>query len=358
MTVCRQQCLPAHPWRHMNLHQAKGLEAPYVFLADPTGGSDGEISRTLRGPQRRPSSRFLADLHHRWRVQPAGLGIPGRLGPAHAQEKLYQDAEPSRLLYVAATRAGSRLMVTQRANANKRDPWSPLEEYLADCADLKLPEAVEHPQPPQRVLPADASTAAAAEQSQRWSGVCRPGYALAAAKAISVAGSRLSPAAGKHGTEWGSVIHLLLETAMRNRRRTCIPWPPPASPIKGWILLRRRCRRHGPSRDALRHMGTSEEQHSSTRRSPVPDAHAPRPEYGRCGSRDSSRCHRPGVSRSNRLGRGGLQNRCAYGRRAATTVAHYRGQVAAYADFWQASVGEPIAETGLYFTHLQRYAKL
>ena len=150
---------PCPPVRIMNLHQAKGLEVPCVFLADPTGGSDHEpelyVDRS--GDRVRGFLRICATVGE---FNQQVLAYPVGWDQHAAQETLYQDAECNRLLYVAATRAGSRLMVTQRANANKRNPWSPLEEYLADCADLKLPEAVERPQPPQRVLPADASTAA------------------------------------------------------------------------------------------------------------------------------------------------------------------------------------------------------
>ena len=50
---------------------------------------------------------------------------------------------------------------------------------------------------------------------QRWETVSRPTYATAAAKAISLGDGRRAVTAGEHGTEWGTVIHLLLEAAMR-----------------------------------------------------------------------------------------------------------------------------------------------
>ena len=57
---------------------------------------------------------------------------------------------------------------------------------------------------------------AAADIQQRWETVSRPTYATAAAKAISLSDGRRGVTSGEHGTEWGTVIHLLLETAMRN----------------------------------------------------------------------------------------------------------------------------------------------
>jgi ATP-dependent helicase/nuclease subunit A len=57
---------------------------------------------------------------------------------------------------------------------------------------------------------------AAADIQQRWEAVLRSTYATAAAKAISLSDGRRGVTSGEHGTEWGTVIHLLLETAMRN----------------------------------------------------------------------------------------------------------------------------------------------
>jgi ATP-dependent helicase/nuclease subunit A len=36
-------------------------------------------------------------------------------------------------------------------------------------------------------------------------------------------------------------------------------------------------------------------------------------------------------------------------------VEHYRGQVEAYATFWQETTGQPVLEKGLYFTHSGTY---
>ena len=144
------------------------------------------------------------------------LAYPAGWDAYAAREKQFQDAERDRLLYVAATRAGTRLVVAQREKGNTRNPWVPLEKYLADCPSSVLPEGAEHKPLSERVIADDAAVAAAAAISHRWSQVCQPSYAVAAVKTISVTPTRLSPSAGEHGTEWGSVIHLLLENAMRD----------------------------------------------------------------------------------------------------------------------------------------------
>jgi ATP-dependent helicase/nuclease subunit A len=107
--------------RVMNLHKAKGLEATVVFLADPTGVSsyepDVHIERSggrVRGYMAVSRSRGTG----RERVaQPVGW-------EEHAlREKQFLEDEELRLRYVAATRARSLLVVSQRPAANHRNPW-------------------------------------------------------------------------------------------------------------------------------------------------------------------------------------------------------------------------------------------
>ena len=50
-------------------------------------------------------------------------------------------------------------------------------------------------------------------------------------------------------------------------------------------------------------------------------------------------------------------DRIAFGHVPAA-VEHYRAQVQTYADAWQGIVGQPLHERGLYFTHLNAYAKV
>ena len=136
------------PVRIMNLHQAKGLEAPIVFLADPTGvfNHQPQIHIDRNGGLTRgylailgPSSGFHRPL----------LAYPEQWQEFTEEEGRFQKAEKDRLLYVATTRAGKRLIVTQRKKANHLNPWSPLNAYLDGYEELKTPRAL---------APAKAST--------------------------------------------------------------------------------------------------------------------------------------------------------------------------------------------------------
>ena len=61
------------------------------------------------------------------------------------EEGKFLKAEKDRLLYVAATRGGNRLVVTQREKANHWNPWSPLNGHLGDCEDLEVPKVASPP---------------------------------------------------------------------------------------------------------------------------------------------------------------------------------------------------------------------
>jgi hypothetical protein len=101
------------PVRIMNLHQAKGLEAPVVFLADPTGAFSHEpqihIDRS-GGPTR----GYMAIYGKTSGYHPPLLAYPEQWKTFAEEEQQFQKAEKDRLLYVATTRAGNRLIVSQR----------------------------------------------------------------------------------------------------------------------------------------------------------------------------------------------------------------------------------------------------
>jgi len=137
------------------------LEAPYLFLADPTGASDHEPQLHVdRGGNR--VRGFLCISVPRGEFTSEVLAYPSGWDAYAAREKQFQDAERDRLLYVAATRAGTRLVVAQREKVNTRNPWAPLEKYLDDCPSLVFPEGAERKPLSERVIADDAAAAAAA----------------------------------------------------------------------------------------------------------------------------------------------------------------------------------------------------
>ena len=201
--------------RLMNLHKAKGLEAPVVFLADPTGeynppptlhvDRSEEVVRgylAICGERRGKGSRPLLALPQGW----DGLA---------KKENKFVDAESKRLLYVAITRAGAALIVSQRDHGNRWNPWSQLAPFLE--SEGVLPDPGEQAPPPleQRTVTADDIATAREAILRRRRTLVTPTYAIGAAKEIALAGSAFPSRAGGEGAAWGSLVHLLLETAIK-----------------------------------------------------------------------------------------------------------------------------------------------
>jgi ATP-dependent helicase/nuclease subunit A len=213
--------------RVMNLHQAKGLEAPVVFLADPA--SEWQPEPEVYVDRSGPVSRGYMAISEPWKGYKPGrlLAHPDDWPTLSEREKRFQDAERQRLLYVAATRAGSSLTITQRQERNHDNPWRFFEQYLHD--QLPPPESTmpEPAQPNSTTVTFDEVNGAINHISQRWSKVRTPTYQSEAMKTLSLekapAAPRLtgedsqSPAA-IGGADRGTVIHALLEAAMNRPR--------------------------------------------------------------------------------------------------------------------------------------------
>lgn len=231
--------------RVMNLHKAKGLEAPVVFLANPTGKAKHEVAlhisreaQTIRG--------YLA-VSDKGRL----LATPENWEAWQSQEEQFLAAERERLYYVAATRAESCLIISQREH-KKNAQYNPWEVFYEN-----LKEAPVMPDPSSGVLdlsplvgerkkggpsPDDHQTVAhllsefhtfASDLKCRREQVLSPTYEAQRAKEYSLSQSPahvesgwmssleetgetpvMPPPEGEHGCEWGIVVHQLLQVAM------------------------------------------------------------------------------------------------------------------------------------------------
>lgn len=124
--------------RIMTIHKAKGLEFPVVFLSNASAGRGGGAAPvSLR----------------EWASGRAGLRLPGvAAGAAMAwlevQERLRQEHETVRLLYVAMTRAKERLFILGKESGDRHaltsllaraGVWTAEEENSVDVAGWRLP---------------------------------------------------------------------------------------------------------------------------------------------------------------------------------------------------------------------------
>jgi ATP-dependent helicase/nuclease subunit A len=213
--------------RLMNLHQAKGLEARVVILADPSGAKrrapDMHVERSSEG-------RAVGYM----RVTEAGEGFQSDRAlamPLEWEEKAvaeegFEAAEEVRLLYVAVTRAKEELVVA-RWHEGPDSPWQALHPWLDERATpLDLEAGKPAPRARVEVTAAEVrerSTAAA----ERLEALRTPTYAqwsvTELAKAPGLDGDAEEPAGrrsqagvdrgGFRGYSWGSAVHGALAAA-------------------------------------------------------------------------------------------------------------------------------------------------
>ena len=201
--------------RVMNLHKAKGLEAPVVFLADPSGG-DYEHPISIHIDRSAETTKGFLALHDpNQEFHPPEMAIPTQWDDWEKREKIFKDAEQKRLMYVAATRACDELIIVQRESYNNRNPWKIMEKEVTTLADeFRAPATVlpDHDSPVE--ITNDEVVKAQQRLDERWKKILPPTYSTAGVKEISVGKKTVSIPGRQHGTEWGTVIHSLLEVAM------------------------------------------------------------------------------------------------------------------------------------------------
>jgi ATP-dependent helicase/nuclease subunit A len=234
------ESLPLEPGRSavvrlMNLHKAKGLEAKVVFLADPCGDRWRHVSKKVERHGDRARGWFSIEKDgegygNKVIAQPAGWD--GKV----AEELLYLDAEEARLRYVAATRARELLVVGRWAKPGTGRPWGTFEQFLAGVPELPVPTKVAIPavQAP-KISVASRTAANALRESEHSHGreatwsvtsvtaearhiakMARPVEAMPDDPTKVVTAD--SPARrADAGMAWGTLIHGLLEHAMRHK---------------------------------------------------------------------------------------------------------------------------------------------
>lgn len=118
----------ANSVRVMNVHKAKGLEAPIVFLSHPAKlvSSETFLSQHIKREDDESFGYFSFSTRNGFQMKELALPIDWKI---HKQEELlYLEEEEFRILYVAATRAEKALIISSSAKGNKKNPWSKLFE--------------------------------------------------------------------------------------------------------------------------------------------------------------------------------------------------------------------------------------
>lgn len=221
--------------RVMNLHKAKGLEAPVVVLAGPRGETPMGRSMIIERDAHGQSQGFCVVQEKSGAFQRRTVAAPLDWEARDEREQAFGRAEEDRLLYVAVTRAAHELVVGSRAEGEKRrGPWAPLEPWLQEHGvELTLEPA---PHPARRPLPEPIEVLAAREEdaTRIRRRASRPGWSFhtvteqvraddpaepptEADADSALLGWTQSPgsASGPGGFSWGNAVHMTLEAAAR-----------------------------------------------------------------------------------------------------------------------------------------------
>ncbi|MEO7189427.1 MAG: UvrD-helicase domain-containing protein [Vicinamibacterales bacterium] len=230
--------LPLEPGRHdvvrlMNVHKAKGLEADVVFLVDPHGGypSTADIRIVRDGADARGYFQIVEETESFGKKV---LAEPPGWADHAAAEGLFLDAELERLMYVAATRAKDLLVVGVCPPSGKYKPaWPTLTKHLATAPKLAVPAAVTAPVADTVDLSRTAADVALAASEAAHTNARHPSWQATSVTSeikrlpkftIDVADEddptrTVVPNTPSHradaGQAWGTLVHGLLEHAMR-----------------------------------------------------------------------------------------------------------------------------------------------
>ena len=234
--------------RIMNLHKAKGLEAPVVFLANPGHvvhrGPSLHISRNdnivplgvqLPEPNALPLSLreaaaetasalsygksaygFMCITRHR---EPFGSEIIAQPPHWHTyaeEESHYLSAEENRLLYVAATRAKNLLLVSIYPKKPDKSPWQSLEPFLTEVKTLEnISASIPEPVAPTQSLTPAMLDAALIDIALSLSIISLPTYTELTVTDLGKQGKAPTREATGRGASWGNAVHNCLELLAR-----------------------------------------------------------------------------------------------------------------------------------------------
>ena len=199
--------------RLMNLHQAKGLEAPVVFLVDAYDtshrqhGPEFHVDRTREQPYLAlPVTRPLGEHVVETVAEPEGWEADAD------REQKFLDAEEKRLIYVAATRAEDLLIVSKYTGNTDNGPWAPLYPFLENTPELPPTPDIAHTEPIPIDLDPDAATI---DRENRWSALRQASHTI-----VSISDrppedrSEGNPLPPGYGADYGVLVHDLLQMAV------------------------------------------------------------------------------------------------------------------------------------------------
>ncbi len=206
--------------RIINLHKAKGLEAPVVILANPGNHKVFEpVFHVDRSAGEAEGYLVISKVKDDY-GNIEYLALPPDWDSKGAEEEIYRDAEYIRLLYVAATRAKNVLVISKYEDKPEKSPWHPLEKFLNDnnCREafsalLPAKNVVAGGQQADEAKPISAGMKQAADASisAGIGSMKEPTYRQISGAALHSVEDLLERQKSGRGTAWGTAVHDALE---------------------------------------------------------------------------------------------------------------------------------------------------
>ena len=206
--------------RIMNLHKVKGLEAPVVFLADTKTEKNHEVRMHIDRSEPSITRGFMniCGPANAFGNAPPLLAHPHNWEEAQDKERPYENEEKVRLLYVAATRAGSAMVISNLIGSKRNHFWVPFKDALDRCPPHRAPDTALHLELAMEHADEREVSEFYAAYPNRIPALLTPTYQRVSAKSQALADSETRPSGtySEQGAEWGTLIHNLLEAAMNN----------------------------------------------------------------------------------------------------------------------------------------------
>jgi len=203
--------------RLLNVHKAKGLEAPVVFLGDPYGGPH---PKDPDEHVRRDEGDVVLPVYEQHRYHRSLRYAPEQwVTDFQDVEADYQWAEEQRLLYVAATRAEEQLVVSRYRSdswSQEKGYWAPLYPFLENAPSLEPPT-----EPPYYRPEAEDASFSPKDAAARRQTIATPTYQT---ETVTEAPRQVTlPVSAGYGADFGTAIHRMYQYAIDHRQAVDAP---------------------------------------------------------------------------------------------------------------------------------------
>ncbi|MEI8345470.1 MAG: 3'-5' exonuclease, partial [Candidatus Omnitrophota bacterium] len=204
--------------RLMNLHKAKGLEAPVVILADPGPiktdfEPESHITRTGKGSLGYFTVMKAATGNGRSEC----LALPKDWEEYANEEMRYESAERDRLDYVAVTRAKNILVISTYREGSTPKAWGTFFSYLSDMPKLKVDMSEEASKRTVFAIKKKDWEEERSRIAETIKSMCGETYHSASVTGL-VEKPEIFEGEPAGGLSWGSAVHKALEMCGKGRR--------------------------------------------------------------------------------------------------------------------------------------------